>query len=133
MVAVCVEVRVLESGVLVVVGTISVVGSDLLLEQLELCSVESCAGDSGAKQLDSTADIALKYGQAKAGLLAAALAMEACSERVDLVVESSMRVRGSASGQQVAQHVTGAGGGKSVITRTRANIDADATERKLYK
>jgi hypothetical protein len=29
--------------------------------------------------------------------------------------------------------VTGAGGGESVLTRTRANIHADATERKLYK
>lgn len=132
-VAVSVVVRVLKSSVLVVAGTLSVVSSDLLFEQLKLCSIKSCAGDSRAKQLDSTADIALKYGHAEAGLLAAALSVEACSERLDLVVESSMRVRGSASGQQVAQHVTGAGGGKSIVTRTRPNIDADATERRLLK
>lgn len=133
MVAVRVVVRVLKSGVLVVGGALSMVGGDLLLEQLELCSIESCAGDGGAKQLDSTANVALEHGQAEAGLLAAALSMEACAKGVNLVVESSMRVRRSAASQQVAQHVTGAGGGESVLTRTRANIYADATEQKLYK
>jgi hypothetical protein len=120
-----VKVSVLKSGVLQIVVGILVVGSKLLLEDLELSRVEDRVGNGVTKHSNSAAQVILENGHADVRLFTARLTMEASAEGSNFIINLGTGVSLGATGQHVAEDVGSTSGGKSIVTGTSTDVNTN--------
>jgi len=125
MITVRVEVGVLEGSVLEVSVAILVVGSNFLLEDLELSGVEAGVGNSVTEHRDGTANVVLEDGHANAGLFTAGLTMKATTKGHNLLVNLGTGETLAATGEQVAEHVGSTSSSLSIVTGASTNVNTN--------
>jgi hypothetical protein len=120
-----VEVGVLEGGVFQVRVGVLVIGSDLLLQDLELSGVQAGVGNGVTEHGDGTAEVILEDGHADAGLFTARLTVEAATKGHNLLIDLSTGVGLAATGEQVAENVGSTSSSLGVVTGTSTDVDAN--------
>ena len=115
-----------QSGSLEILTHVLVLLSLLLLGNLKLGSVEGGVSDGVAKHGNSTAEVTLEASDVQVGHLAISIARDSGTHAFDFFGELGLGGTLRTSQKHLGQQVGGTSGLKSVLTRSRLDVDTDA-------